>query len=366
MHVDGFRFDLATTIARGVDGTFHQNSSFLDAVRQDPVLSKVKLIAEPWDIAEDGYRLGQFPSNWAEWNDRYRDTVRRFWKGDEGVRSTLATRITGSSDIFWARGRRPWASINFITAHDGFTLNDLVSYNGKHNEANGEGNRDGTDDNRSWNCGAEGPADDPAVLALRQRQQRNFLATLLLSQGVPMLLAGDEIGRTQHGNNNAYCQDSELTWIDWDAIDGELLDFTRRLIQLRSEHPVLHRRRWFQGRAIHGADVRDIEWYATDGTEMTDADWNRTQARSLGMFLRGEGQRGIDGEPVTDDTFFVVFNARPADLRFTMPDERIGRRWRLVMDTAGSRPFRRNGRILAAGQRFRVTGRSVVVLCRVD
>ncbi|HSS98340.1 MAG TPA: glycogen debranching protein GlgX, partial [Terriglobales bacterium] len=285
MHVDGFRFDLAATLARELHEV-DRLGAFLDIIHQDPILSQVKLIAEPWDLGEGGYQVGKFPVGWAEWNDRYRDAVRSYWKGDGGVIGELAYRITGSSDLYARSGRSPYASINFVTAHDGFTLNDLVSYNGKHNEANGEENRDGTDNNRSWNCGAEGPTDDPTVNALRARQKRNLLATLLLSQGVPMLLAGDAIGHSQNGNNNAYCQDNEISWINWALKPEEqnLLSFAQFIIALRKNHPAFHRRNFFQGRAIKGAEIKDIQWLRPDGKEMTDEEWKQDSARCMGMF----------------------------------------------------------------------------------
>ena len=287
MRVDGFRFDLATTLAR-VNGAYDSHAGFLDSVAQDPVLSTVKLIAEPWDTGADGYRLGQFPPGWAEWNDRYRDTVRRFWRGDDGQLPELASRISGSSDIFDHQGRRPWASINYVTAHDGFTLRDLVSYAAKHNEANGEDGRDGSDNNHSLNYDVEGAATEPHIIALRERHVRNLLATLLLSQGVPMLVAGDEIGRTQGGNNNAYCQDNEVSWIDWDAVDGDLRAFATRLLQLRREHVVFRRSRFFLGQTIVGTGVKDIVWLRPDGAEMTPEDWQNPGAKCACFMLSGE------------------------------------------------------------------------------
>ena len=320
MHVDGFRFDLATTLARE-HADFDQHSSFLDAVRQDPVLSNVKLIAEPWDVGPGGYRVGGFPPSWAEWNDRYRDAVRRFWKGEFGVIGELAARISGSADIFHHQGRRPWASVNFVTAHDGFTLRDLVSYDQKHNAGNGEDNRDGPDDNLSWNCGVEGPTDDPAVRALRLRQSKNLLATLLLSQGIPMFVAGDEQGRTQQGNNNAYCLDNDTSWLDWQTIDEEgtdLLEFTQRLVHLRREHVAFHRERFF---ATH-PDHQDIRWLRSDGEEMTGEDWDNGYARTLAFLLSGQaGQYHLtaQGEPVVDDDFFVVLNAHEETVEHRLP-----------------------------------------------
>ncbi|HZD41184.1 MAG TPA: glycogen debranching protein GlgX, partial [Terriglobales bacterium] len=284
MHVDGFRFDLAATLARELHEV-DRLSAFFDIIQQDPVISQVKLVAEPWDVGEGGYQVGNFPPLWSEWNGKYRDSVRDYWRGEDQALAEFAYRFTGSPDLYEATGRRPYASINFITAHDGFTLQDLVSYNEKHNEANGEDNRDGEDHNRSWNCGAEGPAEDEAVVTLRTRQKKNFLATLLLSQGVPMLLGGDEIGRTQWGNNNSYCQDNDISWFDWGNTDSTLLEFVRRLIRLRQEHPIFRRRRWFQGRPIHGSDINDIGWFRPDGEEMSDEDWKAGFAKSLALFL---------------------------------------------------------------------------------
>ena len=332
MHVDGFRFDLAATLAR----QFHEVdrlSAFFDLIQQDPIVSQVKLIAEPWDIGEGGYQVGNFPPVWSEWNGIYRDTVRDFWRGEPATLAELASRLTGSSDLYQGDGRRPVASINFVTAHDGFTLADLVSYNNKHNEANGEGNRDGEGHNRSWNCGAEGPTDVAGVLALRRRQQRNILTTLLLSQGVPMLLGGDEFGRTQQGNNNAYCQDNELSWYDWQDVDDDLLDFTRDLIALRREHPVFRRRRWFQGRPIRG--TVDIGWFQPDGSTMDDADWEHDFARSVGLFLNGDAIPGRDpwGQRIVDQSFLMILNAHHDPIDWTLPKQ-WGERWRVVIDTA--------------------------------
>jgi len=337
MHVDGFRFDLAATLARELHEV-DRLGAFLDIIHQDPVLSQVKLIAEPWDLGEGGYQVGKFPVGWAEWNDKYRDAVRSYWKGDGGLIGELAYRITGSSDLYARSGRRPYASINFVTAHDGFTLQDLVSYNSKHNEANGEENRDGTDNNRSWNCGVEGPTDDPEVKALRARQKRNFLATLFLSQGVPMLLAGDAIGHTQLGNNNAYCQDNEISWINWDpeAADTELLGFVRRLIGLRKNHPVFHRRNFFQGRSIKGADIKDILWLHPDGKEMTDEEWKQESARCLGVFLSGEGLEELDerGQPVSDQNFLLLMNAHHEPVPFVLPAPPSQDSWLALVDTS--------------------------------
>ena len=361
MHVDGFRFDLASTLAR----QFHEVdrlSAFFDLIQQDPVVCQVKLIAEPWDVGEGGYQVGNFPALWSEWNGRYRDTVRDFWRGEPAALGEFASRLTGSSDLYQADGRHPVASVNFVTAHDGFTLRDLVSYNEKHNEANGEDNDDGSDDNRSWNCGAEGDTDDEEILALRRRQQRNFLATLLLSQGVPMLLGGDEIGRTQRGNNNAYCQDNEISWFDWDHVDDDLLDFTRRLIALRRDHPVLRRRRWFQGRPIRGSI--DLGWCRPDGAEMSDDDWDAGSAGSVGVFLNGEAitDRDRRGQKVTDDSFLLLFNAHADAIDWTLPKQ-WGQWWELVTETADPA---REGDVLESSTALQVTGRSVVVLCRRD
>ena len=337
MHVDGFRFDLAATLARELHEV-DKLGAFLDIIHQDPVLSQVKLIAEPWDLGEGGYQVGKFPIGWAEWNDRYRDAVRSYWKGDGGQIGELAYRITGSSDLYARSGRRPYASINFVTAHDGFTLQDVVSYNQKHNEANGEDNRDGTDNNRSWDCGVEGPTDDAAINALRARQKRNFLATLLLSQGVPMLLAGDELGRSQQGNNNAYCQDNEISWVNWDRLGEkkELVAFVRRLIALRQNHPVFRRRNFFQGRSIKGAGVKDILWLRPDGREMTDEEWNQEHARTLGLFLSGSAVDEIDerGQLITDENFVFLMNAHHEEVSFTLPTAASGMMWNCLVDTS--------------------------------
>ncbi len=338
MHVDGFRFDLASALARELYEV-DKLGSFFDIIQQDPVLSQVKLIAEPWDLGEGGYQVGNFPPGWTEWNGRYRDSVRQFWRGDGGQVSQLASRLAGSSDLYAQGGRRPYASINFVTSHDGFTLRDLVSYNAKHNEANGEANRDGELHNLSWNCGAEGHTDDPAILALRARQARNFLATLVTSQGVPMIVAGDEIGRTQHGNNNAYCQDNEISWVDWDlsAEQLDLLAFTRRLINFRTTHPVLRRRTFFQGRGIRGDEVTDIVWLDADGREMTDATWHAPHARCLGAMLIGDAIAEVDdrGEPIHDDTLLILANAGETGVAFTLPPAPAGQAWELVLDTNG-------------------------------
>ncbi|HEY2704333.1 MAG TPA: glycogen debranching protein GlgX [Candidatus Dormibacteraeota bacterium] len=360
MHVDGFRFDLAASLAR----QFHEVdrlSAFFDLIQQDPVVSQVKLIAEPWDIGEGGYQVGNFPALWSEWNGRYRDTVRDFWRGEPATLGEFASRLTGSSDMYQADTRHPGASVNFVTAHDGFTLRDLVSYNEKHNEANGEGGADGESHNRSWNCGVEGDTDDEAVLALRRQQQRNLLATLLLSQGVPMLLGGDECGRTQGGNNNAYCQDNEISWYDWENLDGDLLEFTRRLIALRRAHPVLRRRRWFQGRPIRG--TVDLGWCRPDGAEMSDEDWDAGFARSVGLFLNGDAIAGADrrGQRVTDDSFLLLFNAHDEAIDWTLPSQ-WGDRWEPVLETSGPQW---EGEPLEGGGVLPVAGRSVVLLRRL-
>ena len=342
MHVDGFRFDLASALARELFEV-DRLSAFFDVLRQDPVLSQVKLIAEPWDLGSGGYQVGNFPVGWAEWNDKYRDTMRAYWKGEGGVIGEFAQRLTGSSDLYNRSSRRPYSSVNFVAAHDGFTLADVVSYDHKHNEANGEGNRDGHDHNLSWNCGVEGPTDDPAVRALRARQQRNFIATLLLSQGVPMLLAGDEFGRSQQGNNNAYCQDNALSWVDWSlsAEQQALLAFTRRMIELRARHPVFRRRDFFQGRPLYGTDIRDVVWLQPDGQEMTAQAWQQGFARALAVFLSGDGLTDVDrrGQPVRDDSFVLLFNASAEPVTFRLPSALpLGNVERLI-DTASDDPL---------------------------
>ena len=357
MHVDGFRFDLAATLAR----EFHEVdrlATFFDLIQQDPVVSRVKLIAEPWDIGEGGYQVGNFPALWSEWNGRYRDTVRDFWRGEPSTVGELASRLTGSSDLYQADTRRPVASVNFVTAHDGFTLRDLVSYNGKHNEGNGEDNADGESHTRSWNCGAEGDTDDPVVLKRRAQQQRNLLATLLLSQGVPMLLMGDELGRTQRGNNNAYCQDNEISWVDWSAVDAPLLDFARWLISFRRAHPVFRRRRWFQGTPIRG--VPDIAWFKPDGKPMTDQDWVARHARSLGVFFNGRAIPGHDdqGRPIVDDSFLLLFNGQFRAVYWSLPGEFEGE-WRLIFDSDRLQPETEE-QVLA--ERVLTRARSVVLL----
>ena len=339
MHVDGFRFDLASTLAR----EFYEVdrlSTFFELVQQDPVVSQVKLIAEPWDIGPGGYQVGNFPPQWTEWNGKYRDTVRDFWRGEPQALGEFASRLTGSADLYEHSGRRPVASINFVTAHDGFTLRDLVSYNDKHNEANGEDNNDGESHNRSSNFGVEGPTDDPAVLTLRARQQRNFIATLMLSQGVPMLLHGDELGRTQQGNNNGYAQDNELTWIDWESVDNPLLEFTAALVRLRRDHPTFRRSRFFDGRPVkmqEGAPIPDIVWLRPDGSAMQPEDWDSGFGRAIGVFLNGDGIRERDsrGEPIVDKHFLILFNAGDEVVDFNLPDVKYSPRWDIIVDTAG-------------------------------
>jgi isoamylase len=364
MHVDGFRFDLAATLARDLHAV-DRLGAFLDIIHQDPVLSQVKLIAEPWDIGEGGYQVGNFPVGWAEWNDRYRDTVRAYWKGDGGVVGDLAYRLTGSSDLYAHSGRRPYASVNFVTAHDGFTLQDLVSYNEKHNEANGENNRDGNNNNLSWNCGVEGPTDDPNIQALRAKQKRNLLSTLLLSQGVPMLYQGDAIGHTQLGNNNAYCQDNPSSWVNWDlqSQDRDLLVFVQRMINLRNRHPVFRRRRFFQGRPIKGADIKDVLWLNPAGLEISEDQWRDSSVRCLGMFLSGLGldETSERGRKISDESFLVLLNAHHEDVEFILPTFRPGTRWVAWMDTSrdgGLRP----GDTYDSGAVYPLQARSMVVL----
>ena len=362
MHVDGFRFDLASALARELHEV-DRLSAFFDVIHQDPLISQVKLIAEPWDLGEGGYQVGNFPPGWAEWNGRYRDTIRRYWKGDSGQVADLAYRLTGSSDLYESDGRRPSASVNFVTAHDGFTLLDLVSYNEKHNEANGEDNRDGTSDNLSWNCGVEGPTDDPKVTALRLRMVRNFLATLLLSQGVPMLLSGDETGRTQQGNNNGYCQDNELSWVGWtwSRSARAQLTFTQRLIRLRLAHPVFHRRRFFQGRRIEGSEVKDLSWFRPDGKEMTQEEWTNGFTRCLGLRLAGDAIEEIDqaGDPIRDDTFLLLLNAHHEPIDFVLPAHRARLRWDLVFDT---RDWTVASKSFKVGDLFPLEARSLALL----
>ncbi|HEX2170873.1 MAG TPA: glycogen debranching protein GlgX [Dehalococcoidia bacterium] len=370
MHVDGFRFDLASALARELYAV-DRLSSFFDVIHQDPIISQVKLIAEPWDVGEGGYQVGNFPVLWTEWNGEYRDTVRRYWRGDESQISTLAYRLTGSSDLYQSDGRKPYASINFITAHDGFTLHDLVSYNEKHNEANGEDNRDGHNANYSWNCGVEGPTDDPEINALRDRQMRNFIATLFLSQGVPMLCGGDEIARTQRGNNNSYCQDNELSWYNWAVTDRQrdLLEFTRRMIRLRREQPVLRRRKFFSGRRIHGSDIRDLIWFRPDGQEMTDEEWEQWFVRSLTIRLAGDAIDEYDehGERIVGDTLLILLNAYHEPIEFTLPgiaDDADWAAWEHLISTAGEK----EAQFLTprpCGDTLTLAARSLIVFKRV-
>ncbi|WP_062345357.1 glycogen debranching protein GlgX [Herbidospora yilanensis] len=363
MHVDGFRFDLASSLARELHDV-DRLSAFFDLVQQDPVLSQVKLIAEPWDVGPGGYQVGNFPARWTEWNGQYRDTIRDVWRGEPARLPEFASRLTGSSDLYQLDSRRPAASINFVTCHDGFTLEDLVSYNDKHNEANGEENRDGANDNRSWNCGVEGPATGP-VAQLREQQKRNFLATLFLSQGVPMLSHGDELGRTQGGNNNAYCQDNEIAWVDWTE-NWLFLDFTRRVSKLRREHPVFRRRRFFYGRPVRGSGdpLSDIAWLTPSGTEMTDQDWNNGYAKALAVFLNGEAITEPDsrGRRIVDDSFLLLFNAHYEAIEFTIPGD-YGEMWETELDTA--MPIATGTRMCRAGEAVPVAGRSVRVLRRL-
>ncbi len=362
MHVDGFRFDLAATLARELHDV-DRLSAFFDIIHQDPIISQVKLIAEPWDVGSGGYQVGNFPVLWAEWNGKYRDTVRRYWKSDEGQLSDLGYRLTGSSDLYQHDGRRPYASINFVTAHDGFTLEDLVSYNDKHNEANGENNQDGANDNHSWNMGVEGPTDNPEILAARERQKRNLLATLLLSQGVPMMCGGDEIGHTQHGNNNAYCQDNEISWYDWklDERRSKLLEFTRKLIEFRRLHPNLRRRKFFQDREVYHPSSKDIAWYRADGMEMTHEQWNTGWMRSLAVMLNGEtlGETDQMGEAIIDDSFLILLNSSGEVATYTLPQSPQNRGWKLLLNTNDlDDPFRE----VTMDAQMDVGGRSVALL----
>ncbi|HUF22557.1 MAG TPA: glycogen debranching protein GlgX [Vicinamibacterales bacterium] len=367
MRVDGFRFDLAATLARELHEV-DRLSAFFDIIQQDPIISQLKLIAEPWDVGEGGYQVGNFPPLWSEWNGKYRDTVRDYWRGGHETLAEFAYRLTGSSDLYANTARRPYASVNFITAHDGFTLRDLVSYNEKHNAANGEENRDGESHNQSWNFGVEGATDDPEILRARATQQRNFLATLFLSQGVPMLLAGDEMSRTQHGNNNAYCQDNEISWIDWDAADEDLLAYVRALSAFRHAHPVFRRRRWFQGRPLHGTDAVDIGWFTPGGEVMSEEDWNVGFAKSLGVFLNGQAipTPNSRGERVVDDTFLILFNAHHEVMTFTVPPGAYGNSWRVVLDTATPAPINEEGgTVFPSGGEVQVADRALVVLKRL-
>ena len=364
MHVDGFRFDLAATLARELHEV-SRLSAFFDIIHQDPVLSQVKLIAEPWDVGEGGYQVGNFPVLWAEWNGKYRDCVRSYWKGDEGNIGEFAYRLTGSSDLYQRDGKRPYASINLITAHDGFTLNDLVSYNEKHNDANGENNQDGHNDNRSWNCGVEGVSDDPEVCKLRRRQLRNFIATLMVSQGVPMLVGGDEFARTQHGNNNAYCQDNEISWFNWELSDEQqqLRDFTAGMIQLRHDHPIFRRPKFFQGRRIRGTDVKDVMWFDTDGTEMTDEDWASSHVKCVAVMLSGDTMdvRDFRGQPIVDHTFMVLFNAFHETITFMLAGQQDVN-WEMVVNTDQERGVLESPSTHASGDEVELPGRSMCIL----
>ncbi|MBA3503239.1 MAG: glycogen debranching protein GlgX [Myxococcota bacterium] len=369
MHIDGFRFDLASALARGLHEV-DRLGAFFDLIQQDPVVSRVKLIAEPWDVGEGGYQVGNFPPLWSEWNGKYRDWIRDYWRGEPGSLPELGQRLTGSSDLYRSTGRFPHASVNFVTAHDGFTLADLVSYNEKHNEANGEESRDGENHNRSWNCGVEGPSEDSVVQSLRRRQQRNFLATLFLSQGVPMLVGGDELGRTQQGNNNAYCQDNELSWFDWDNADHELLEFVQRLAALRKEHPIFRRRGWFQGTPIRhstrGEVLPDIAWLTPTGEEMNDEHWSSALSRSLQVFLNGSSFTIPDdrGERILDDTFLIVFHAAPDDAILKLPDAKWGKAWRRVFDTERGFADDNHAEVYEAGAQLEALGQQVLLFER--
>jgi isoamylase len=360
MHVDGFRFDLASTLARETHEV-DRLSAFFQIMHQDPVLSQVKLIAEPWDVGDGGYQVGNFPPGWAEWNGKYRDCIRDYWRGSDSMLGEFAQRFTGSPDLYQDDNRRPTASINFLCAHDGFSLRDLVSYNEKHNEANGENNNDGEDHNRSWNCGVEGETDDPEVNKLRSLQQRNLLATLFLSQGVPMLVAGDELGRTQGGNNNAYCQDNEISWIDWEHADQELLAFSRKLIEIKKSHPSFCRRRWFQGQAIKGTGVHDIAWFLPEGGQMEEHNWTEDFAKSLGIFLNGQGLHsvGMKGEKIIDNSFYIIFNAYHDHLEYVLPSTDYALEWVKILDTANAEE---SSVLYPASSTIDVAGRSVVLL----
>jgi glycogen operon protein len=362
MHVDGFRFDLASTLARELFDV-NRLGAFFDIIHQDPILSQVKLIAEPWDVGPGGYQVGNFPVLWTEWNGKYRDCVRRFWKGDGGTTSELATRLSGSSDLYQDDGRKPYASINFITCHDGFTLDDLVSYNEKHNDANGEENRDGANDNNSWNCGAEGPTDDPKIIELRQRQKRNLMSSLMLSVGVPMMLGGDEIGHGQKGNNNTYCQDNELTWLGWelDEHQRQFLEFTKKLIFIRTTQPVFQRRKFFIGRAIRGSDIKDISFLSPSGEEMSDGDWNAGFVKCLAIRLAGDliNDETERGEPIVGETLLILLNGHWEPITFKLPTTERGHLWERLLDTADTGP---EGRSFEGGGEYPLQERSLVVL----
>ena len=363
MHVDGFRFDLASALAREFSDV-DKWGSFFDVLHQDPVLSQVKLIAEPWDIGENGYQVGNFPQGWLEWNGDFRDVMRDFWRGEDRKLGSFAWRFTGSSDLYYDDWRRPVASVNFITAHDGFTLKDLVSYNEKHNEANGENNQDGESHNRSWNCGAEGPTDDENINALRQKQARNLLSTLLLSQGIPMLVAGDEAGRTQNGNNNAYCQDNEISWINWENADRDLIEFTSELINLRLKHNVFSRLQWFKYEPVNGTKVKDIEWFLPDGNIMTIEDWENEDLSTLGVYLSGDGiqDRTFDGKEIIDDNFYLIFNGHHEEILFSLPGKEWGTPWKLIMNTDRGGFLHENHDIFNANETITAAPRSVIVL----
>jgi isoamylase len=365
MHVDGFRFDLASTLARELYDV-DRLSSFFEVIQQDPIVSRVKLIAEPWDVGSGGYQVGNFPPLWAEWNGKFRDTIRRFWKGDESQVAELAYRLTGSSDLYQTEGRSPHASINFVTCHDGFTLNDLVSYNQKHNEANGEDNRDGTDYNLSWNCGVEGPSNDPKILELRERQKRNFIATLFIAEGVPMLCAGDETSRTQKGNNNAYCQDNEISWVDWtlDERKRSLLEFTRTCVYLMKSHPVLRRRKFFQGKNLFGS-FKDIIWLHPEGVEMTEESWRQSHIHTIGMVLNGDGldEYNDRGERVADDTLLILLNADSLPVHFAIPD--IGAQWEVILNTYDPN-LKISQKFVKSGERYELAERAVVMMRRTS
>ncbi|MCU1394163.1 MAG: glycogen debranching protein [Ilumatobacteraceae bacterium] len=365
MHVDGFRFDLASTLARSLHEV-DKLSAFFDLVQQDPVISRLKLIAEPWDVGDGGYQVGNFPPQWAEWNGRYRDCIRDRWAGASNGLGEFAYRITGSSDLYEAAGRKPHASINFITAHDGFTMRDLVSYNEKHNEANGEDNNDGENHNRGWNCGAEGPTDDPEINARRSRQQRNQLATLMLSQGVPMMLGGDEIGRTQGGNNNAYCQDNEVSWYNWPEADLELLGFVSALIHLRREHPTFRRRQFFQGRSLHGEGTVDLQWFTADGSVMSDEQWNEDDLKTVAIYLGGSSiEQSARGEQITDVDVLWFVNASDEAVEFTFPPEQWGEQWRCVLDTASGDVASAEAGVAKAGDSVPLVDRSLMLFVRI-
>ena len=362
MHVDGFRFDLASTLARELHEV-NRLSAFFDIIHQDPVISQVKLIAEPWDVGEGGYQVGKFPAGWGEWNGKYRDSMREYWNGSESMLAEFGNRIAGSSDLYQDY-RRPTASINFITAHDGFTLNDLVSYNEKHNEANGEDNNDGESHNRSWNYGAEGPTDDQTINELRERQKRNFLATLFLSQGVPMLVAGDELSRTQQGNNNSYCQDNEISWINWEGKDNDLLQYTSKLIHFRNDHAAFSRKNWFRGKPVKGNGLDDIVWFLPDGSLMTPEHWNQDFAKSVAFYLNGQGLHSVnsEGEKVVDDNFYIIFNAHIEPVNYKLPDSEYAKDWNLVLDTSKAGAGEYDQKSYKPQETIGVDGRSVVLL----